>query len=154
MFDNIISNKYFVIALIIALVVILYLYSQKQSCNVETMKNVDYAPISQEFNERPWAANGDTGDYAPVKKKKRTKGALKRTDQLFGNYMACEKEGDLYAEKNKELPQPLDTTNPGLLNNFNIGKCPPCVCPTNSSDSDSEEPVPKKKKSKKTTRAT
>lgn len=60
--DNILTNKYFCIAILIALAVVLYLYSQNKSCEdtvelstVEPMKGVDLTPLSQELNVVPWA---------------------------------------------------------------------------------------------------
>lgn len=40
MFSDVISNKYFIIALIIALIVLLYLYSQKKTCEIEGMQSL------------------------------------------------------------------------------------------------------------------
>lgn len=45
-FDNIITNKWFVVALIIALIVVIYLYSQKK-CGTESMCNLDLITLPQ-----------------------------------------------------------------------------------------------------------
>jgi hypothetical protein len=57
--DNLLTNKYFCIAIIIALLIIVYLYSQKKSCEVEGMQNVDLTPLAQELTETPWTNRTD-----------------------------------------------------------------------------------------------
>ena len=62
MFDNIVSNKYLIIALIIALIVVIYLYMQKRSCEVEGMKNIDLTPLPHQLSEKPWVNNNNNNN--------------------------------------------------------------------------------------------
>lgn len=64
--DNLLTNKYFCIAVIIALIVVIYLYSQKKSCDVEGMQNVDLTPLAQELTEAPWTNRRDGGNHKEV----------------------------------------------------------------------------------------
>lgn len=63
MFDNLLTNKYFCIAVLIALIIILYLYSQKKSCDVEGMQNIDLTPQAQELSQPPWTNRKEGGDH-------------------------------------------------------------------------------------------
>ena len=151
MFDDIISNKYFVIALVIALLVVLYLYSQKKSCDLEGMKNIDLSPLPQNLVEGPWTTAGDNGKYktvnntfdkkadAQTKKNLQDATFLKRSDVRFREYIdddsddsdddddnnlaKLRKKIKKYKNKNKNtMPKPLD-------NRPDLSQCQPCICP-------------------------
>jgi len=153
MFDNIVSNKYFVIALVIALIVIIYLYSQKKSCNVENMQNL--SPLTSNIDEKPWASDSDTGKYRSVKNylnKKLKNPKRKRKDEIYQKYMENNDDYDLTSKKNirqkrrknksknvplaglQYVPQPVDDRP-------DLSQCQPCICPGDSSDSDSESDI-------------
>ena len=95
MFEDIVSNKYFVIALIIALIVVIYLYVQKKSCGIEGMRNVDLSQTSQELTEKPWTEDKTDDKYKSVnnkfdrdadentRKKTGKSSHLKRTDESY-----------------------------------------------------------------------
>ena len=60
MFDNLLECKYLIIILIIALIVVLYLYNKKKSCQVtEGMHNIDF-PWEKSNTMYPWARDGET----------------------------------------------------------------------------------------------
>jgi hypothetical protein len=143
MFDNIVSNKYFVIALVIALIVVIYLYSRKKSCAVEGMQNVDLTLLAPEISEKPWADDDNDGNYKNVNKRfdkyadayaKRKSGKnsnLKRKDQLYNQYMEYEGYEDVIPEKIRQkrkrmvrdnIPKPLDDRP-------DLSQCQPCICP-------------------------
>lgn len=67
--DHILTNKYFCIAILIALAVLLYLYSQNRSCEIETMRTVDLTPLAQELNSPPWTNSLDPSNYGKVNTK-------------------------------------------------------------------------------------
>ena len=52
--DNLLTNKYFCIAVLIALIIVIYLYSQSNYCSIEGMEKVDLTPLAQELVEHPW----------------------------------------------------------------------------------------------------
>ena len=156
MLDNIISNKYFVIALIIALIVIIYLYSQKKSCSIEPMRNIDVTVVSDEIDEKPWAEDGNNGKYRRVdngtrsckqnkynsrnKNNGKNRGILKRTDENYGKYI--ENENNNRQKKrgriDNDIPQPLDMRP-------DLSQCQPCICPGDD-DSDSDEEYENKRR--------
>ena len=153
MFEELLSNRYFTIALIIALALFVYMYSQKEPC--EGMRNVDLTPLAQELTEKPWV-NRMAGDYKNVgnsfdrfadkyvKLKLKKNGYdytdfLARSDERFIEY---ENEGfDVESPEKKQMkklsqkkqikktrtsiPMPLDI-NPEL------SQCQPCKCTTNN----------------------
>jgi hypothetical protein len=157
MFDNVISNKYFIIALIIALIVVLYLYSQKKSCNVEGMKNVDLSSLSQEIAENPWTNDANDGKYKSVnnkfdryadhntKKKTGQNNFLKRKDEVYQDYVAYDGYEELIPENirqkrktmsmpinSNEVPKPLDKRP-------DLSQCQPCICPGDILDDDDDD---------------
>lgn len=64
--DNLLTNKYFCIAILIALVVVIYLYSQSDYCSMEGMQNVDLMPLGQELNQHPWTDDVGGSKYGRV----------------------------------------------------------------------------------------
>jgi hypothetical protein len=97
--DRLLTNKYFCIAILIALAVVLFLYSQKDSCNVEPMQNLNLTPLSQELNMHPWTDNLDGSKYGRVdtefnayaddhtkKRLQKSTNFLPRSDVTFMNY--------------------------------------------------------------------
>lgn len=104
MLDNLLTNKYLMIALILILVYVLFIYSQKRSCGVEGMENMDLTPLAQELTQRPWTDFPDGDNHgrvntrfdkradAYVKAKLLKNGYgkqnfLERSDQNFEKYM-------------------------------------------------------------------
>lgn len=167
MFEDLASNKYFVIALIIAVIVLIYLYSQKKSCGIEKMENIDLTPQSHNLSEKPWAESA-SDTYKRVNNKfdlnadATTKAKLghdvnyiQRADQSWQNYFDTNNE--IKRGSNRSIPQPLDDRP-------DLSQCQPCVCPkpnkwrkyisddsddSEDSDGDYEYIVRKKKQPKK-----
>jgi len=104
MFDDIVSNKYLIIALIIALIVVLYLYYRKKSCAVEGMKNLDLAPVGSSYEL-------DYGQIPDKKMKRKKKKYIKQKNELSDS-----------DDSSTESPKPLDPRP-------DLGNCVPCVCP-------------------------
>lgn len=145
MLDNLLTNKYFCIAIVIALVLILYMYHTKQSCNIEGMSNVDLTPLAQELTKKPWAEQKNTSSYELVgpnefnnnvdkyvKQKLKKNGykymtPLERKDQIY------EQSKNLKKKKHtiKKDPVPLD-------NHPELSQCQPCKCELTDTDSDSD----------------
>lgn len=154
MFDDLVSNKYFIIALIIALLVVLYLYSQKESCSVEGMQNIDFTPLSHELIEKPWtdknnglkykSVNNAFDTHADKKTKQKIGGSnfLKRKDETYEKYMEQQDNDPVNINqkpkkiaKNPNVPQPLNDRP-------DLSQCQPCICPNDipsTSDSDDSE---------------
>ena len=133
MFDKLLTNKYFCLSLILLLLVVLYLYTQKNSCDVETMRNVDLTPLIQEVSEDPWTDDKTGLEYRKVGDKfdkmadHLTKLKLKkngysytkflgRSDESLKNYLSREEFSS------ESVPKPLDS-HPEL------SQCQPCKCP-------------------------
>lgn len=106
--DNLLSNKYFCIAIIIALIIVVYLYSQKKSCDVEGMRHLDLTPLAQELTEHPWTNRVDESnnkeynnqfdefadEYTNLKLTKngyRPQNYLKRSDVAYEKYIENER---------------------------------------------------------------
>jgi hypothetical protein len=149
MFDNIVSNKYFIIALIIALIVVLYLYSQKKSCDIEGMKNVDLISLSQDIRESPGANNNfdKSVDNYHNKKKIGKNNFLKRKDEIFQNYSDHD-DSDFNPENTKKKIKKISTNIPKPYDNRpDLSQCQPCICPEKTTD-DYEHNIKKKNKKK------
>lgn len=80
MFDNIMTNKYLIAALAIALVVVLFMYLQKDSCRLEKMDSVKLH--TKKHYDKPWA---DTEEdyYDPYDKYKKVDNDI---DKLINKY--------------------------------------------------------------------
>ncbi len=91
--DKILTNKYFCIAILIALAVVIYLYSQNKSCDIEGMQNVDLTPLAQELTSGPWTDEPGSSTYGRVGTKfdkyadKFSKANLKRRGYKFTNFL-------------------------------------------------------------------
>lgn len=150
MLDNLLTNKYFCAAVIIALILILYMYHTKQSCNIEGMSNVDLSPLAQELTEKPWAEQNNTSQYSLVGKnsfndkadkyveKKLKKNykyikPLKRSDQIYNSGQNKVISNNLANKKNRK-PIPLD-------NHPELSQCQPCKCNNSDTDSDTTSDV-------------
>lgn len=163
--DDLLRNKYFCIAILIALVVLLYLYSQKQSCDIEPMSNIgiDFSTLSPELTENPWTESGDdhkqVGNKFDIMADNRTRSKLKSDGHLYRKFLKrTDQNYEQYGREdfgyNAPVPKPLDT-HPEL------SQCQPCRCDRNdklskildsASDGDTEsesetevKPKPKKK---------
>ena len=145
-FDNFLTNKWFVIALIIALGVVIYMYSQKK-CGVEGMRNVDLTPLSHQLSEKPWTDDSNNSRYKTVNnefdqnadqesKRKFGNNQLKRQDLVYQNFSEYNEDDDetldfVQRKQRKSsidydnYPKPLDT-RPDLSQ---CQPCKPCVCP-------------------------
>lgn len=172
MFDNN-TCKYLIIALIIALLVMVYLYLTKKTYKTEGMNNI----------EHPWAEPGET-QYRSVNRTNRpNKNYVKRKDELYDRYVRGNDSinhdldkidnekinykktnennvGEKISPKSKDIidirrdlnenkfniPQPLDDRP-------DLSQCQPCIC---DRDSDSESDIiyikAKRNKSKKNRR--
>lgn len=161
MLDNLLQNKYFCIAIILALGWTVYMYSKKNSCDVEEMRNLDLTPTAQELTETAWTTKRGASDYKEVNnkfdkfadeftKKKLLKNGykvtdfLKRSDDKFIEY--SEREG---FKSESDIPRPHDSRP-------DLSQCQPCNCKTDKlmaidsdSDSESDQVIVIKKKSKK-----
>uniref|UniRef100_A0A6C0LU39 Uncharacterized protein n=1 Tax=viral metagenome TaxID=1070528 RepID=A0A6C0LU39_9ZZZZ len=173
MFDNLLTNKYFCIAILIALILALYFYSQKDSCKIEGMSTtgINLTTLSQDLTETPWTnklngskykqVNNMFDKYADNLTKKRLKANgydyvnfLKGPDERYIEYVEHENfedETSTPKKKNKqknlsEIPMPIDT-HPEL------SQCQPCRCDNINkyiaTDDESEEKKPKRKLIKK-----
>lgn len=117
MFDNLTTNKYLIIALAIALIVVLFLYNQKNICSTEKMDNINLN--SKTMVEKPWTDDNDTEIYKKVDNDfdKRLDKAimnqssrnhlLKRKDQEFDDYITGKYKNDrirspIKRQKNKK----------------------------------------------------
>jgi len=155
--DNLLTNKYFCIAVIIALLVVIYLYSRKNSCSTEGMQDVDLTPLAQELTETPWTNRNGGGMHKDVnnrfdkfadrytKKKLKDEGYsytdfLKRSDQSYEKYMEYDGYETMMPEKQRRLMGKKMQKNKG---------CQPCICPQDNiivsedsySESESERPI-------------
>lgn len=162
MLTDILTNKYFVIAIIILLLLVLYLYFQKKSCGsdrlegnrLEGMRNVDLTTLAHDMVEKPWTDSKEddlTDKYKKVnnefdleadklvdkladKKAKKSK-KLKRTDEVYLDYMEFNSYDNATKKNQKVHMLPInDNTIPS---NGNYNGCPPCNC--KKTDSDTEE---------------
>jgi hypothetical protein len=145
--DKIFNNKYICIAIVVGAVVVIYLYKNKEQCNIEGMKNVDLSMLAPELTEHPWTDGsnqyklvGNKFDkYADkyVARKLKKEGyyvskPIERNDQRFEEYM--ENSGSykpyrsrkqkrafkkLGSRKYRDGPRPLD-------NRPDLSQCQPC----------------------------
>jgi hypothetical protein len=64
--DNLLTNKYFVIALIVVILVLIYMWTQKSDCKVnynnERMNNVDLSRSAQNLSEKPYLEDDNNMD--------------------------------------------------------------------------------------------
>jgi hypothetical protein len=164
MFEELISNKYFVIALIIALIVVLYLYSQKKSCEIEGMKNVDLTPLPQNLVEHPWTndfnqhykhVNNAFDKKADAETRKRLGDVTfaPRADQTFERQLESEDDEEIEELRRKILKRRAMKTMKTMKNRHprpldlrpDLSQCQPCICPggkkgiTLDSDSDDDD---------------
>lgn len=155
--DSFLTNKYFCLALIVALAVILYLYNTRDACVVEGMDNVDLSVLAPELTDYPWA-NGEEGKYRyvntafdkeadeTVKRNLAKQGYkaefLKSSDQVFDEYEEENRSGRLLRNGNGNgrrngngkngngrFPTPKD-------DHPELAQCQPCNC---DDDIDTEE---------------
>lgn len=181
MFENIVSNKYFIIALIIALAVLLYLYSQKKSCSVEGMQNIDFVEVDTEIEEKPWADDNNDGKYKNINRQTNTSfnkktdknNMLKRKDQLYKQYMEYKESSDpnerraakflddkIMPENNRFKKRYIKNNIPEPINDRpDLSQCQPCICPQDrllaiddDSESDDDIYIPSKKNKYRTPR--
>lgn len=142
--DNILTNKYFCLAIIIALGIMVYLYNARDSCSIEGMDNVDLSVLAPELIDSPWETEGE--DYYRSVNSKFNKNAdmvvkkrlnkdvqfLKNSDQTFQTYEALNKKNN---KMQSSFPMPKD-------DHPELSQCQPCNCDnisTDSSDSTEEE---------------
>lgn len=153
MLDGLLTNKYFVIALIIALIVIIFLYNRKRTCTIEGMQNIGTIS-SKNIDEKAWEENPYGGKYKLIEKndnktsKKRNKYDLIDDDDEINlefvkyrriNNPVNDRSRDSIKKRKKmsnsyqrRLPAPIDD-RPDLM------QCKPCICPGDSSDSSDSE---------------
>ena len=128
--DSFLTNKYFCLAVLIALVVVTYLYTQKSdSCKVEGMRNVDFSMLAPELTDKPWADSdelkykrvGGKFDKLADETTKRNLAArgykpvdfLKSTGQVYDTYIKYESVEDQvrnekYGSKDNGVPTGFD----------------------------------------------
>jgi len=132
----------------------LYLYSQKDSCDVETMRNVDLTPLIQEVSENPWTndesglTHRKVGDKFDKMADQLTKLKLKKNGYSYTNFLGRSDESlQKYVSReefgSETIPKPLDS-HPEL------SQCQPCKCPQDDlMATEDESPRPAKRKYKK-----
>jgi hypothetical protein len=125
--DSLLTNRYFCIAILIALCVVIYLYSQSDYCSIEGMQNVDLTPIDQEFTSHPWTNNVNGSLYGKVNTKENIEtdakilaqlkkegysatNFLPRKDVLYMNYIKSEDLTD--SLDNSDDSSDAETTTP------------------------------------------
>lgn len=121
MSDTIFTNKYFVIALMIAFIILLYLYSQTRSCTIENAKNSNSREKFTKFTKvnNPLMEKTDS----PAKTQADNKIVMNDDDNF---YTLMEFGGDNYGRGNKRksiingIPQPLDMRP-------DLSQCQPCI---------------------------
>jgi hypothetical protein len=143
MFDELLTNKYFCAALMIALALGVYMYMTKSSCGIEGMRNVDLSPLSHEIIETPWVerqsgpnkkyVNNDFDKYADDHSKKKLKKNKysytdwkKRSDERYVDYVNnIHNSGHKPKTKNTPglYPKPIDDRP-------DLSQCQPCRCDT------------------------
>lgn len=150
MLDNLLTNKYMCLALILALLVVLYMYSQKGSCTTEGMDNVDLTPLAQELSQPPWTDRAGADDHRRVDgrfsrysdkyvaeklaKNGNYAGFMKRSDQNLRDYM----ENYDNLEDENEVERPYHDQYAGVMEDFivprplddrpDLSQCQPCRC--------------------------
>lgn len=120
--DRLLTNRYFCIAILIALCVVVYLYSQSDYCSIEGMQNIELSPLGQELNSPPWTNSSRESLYAKVNTKdddaimaRLTKEGtdstkfLPRSDVLFMNYVKSE---DIENLTDSDNSSDIETTPP------------------------------------------
>lgn len=149
MFDNIASNKYLIIALLIALIVVLYLYNQKKSCDVEGMSNISFDSGAPELTETPWTddenndgkyklVNNSFDRYADqyVQKKTGRGNFLKRKDEMFNQY---DKDDDVPALKKQTRRKNMNRSPKPVNDRQDLEKYQSCICPQTRDDDESDD---------------
>lgn len=117
MSDTIFTNEYFVIALMVAFIILLYLYSQTRSCIIENTKR---STVKEEFTKTNTLIMNDSN-----------KDAINKITMNDDNqYTLLEFGGDNYGRYYKRkstingIPQPLDMRP-------DLSQCQPCQKNTN-----------------------
>lgn len=152
MFDNLLECKYLIIILIVALIIVLYLYSKQKSCHVkEGMHNVDF-PWEKNDTIYPWARDGEAkyrsvDDYYHPENQKKLKNKYKVFEEDEDYTIKTNKNiiheqykfDEIYTSSDEEdnLPQPIDT-RPDLAQCQKRYQCPPCNCNKDDHDFDKE----------------
>lgn len=114
MFDNN-TCKYLIIALVIALIIVLYLYFQKKSYKFEGMNNIPWTDNKSQYSKINMPSN-------------------ERKKELQEKYMKDDLTDNVDHSKLKKtyknIPQPMDDRP-------DLSQCQPCICNCYS-DSDSD----------------
>lgn len=122
------TNKYFVLALILAIIVLVYLYFRKKTCSIEGMQNVDLSTLSQNMAEKPWTDDVNSSGYKTVgnnfdiradNNSKFGKNKLSRKDQLYHKYINDENK---YINEDDENKYINDDYKNKKIHNKNIKK--------------------------------
>jgi len=137
--DNFLTNKYFCLAIIIALGIMVYLYQTRDSCTIEGMDNVDLSMLAPELTDEPWAREGDDEKYRRYDSKfnknadETVKENLKKKGYKYTNFLKG--PGEMFEEyekaNNSSYPKPKD-------DHPELGACQPCNCNSDESE-DTEE---------------
>lgn len=114
MLENILTNKYFVIALIFALFILFFLYIQNRPCKIECMRNIDLEPLPCEAEEKLY-----DGNYKKVGKNVTSKRKTKKSKRDVNN---SEEKPSKLGTLNGKSPQPYNASS-------KLDQCQPCVCP-------------------------
>jgi len=153
--DGFLTNKYFCLALIVALGVLLYLYNTRDVCTVEGMDNVDLSVLAPELTEVPWA-EGEEGKYKRVNNKfdrnadetvirnlaKQGYKAnfLPSTGEIFDEYE--ESSFVKSTPKRSKFPMPKD-------DHPELSQCQPCNCESEDTEEYYERKLNKVRQNKK-----
>jgi len=124
---NILTNKYFVVALVIFVILLLYLYFTKKSCNVESMANLQLPSGDDESH--------DMHDSAKICAKNKTSKNIKQSKLV--NQSKNVKQSKL---TNPIKSPTLNFTNPEPYDTRpELAACQPCICPKNKFDTDTSD---------------
>ena len=158
--DNILTNKYFCVAILVALGVVIFMYSRKGSCEAEPMRSVNFAPIETGMTSIPWTNRpgasdlgavgtlfDKTADALAIKKleseKYKVYKPLPRSDQRFAMSVS-DSDTDTDSDMDTSTPQPRRRTHrtrrsSGKKYNYpmpmdsrpDLSQCHPCNCERN-----------------------
>lgn len=119
MFEDLVCNKYFVIALIAIIIILLFLYIRKRSCGFEGMENIDAQNLDI---ENAWDGN----NVSKYRRKHHLNYGLQSKDEVYRQYMNFNKGN------NGNTPKKMKYTAKPIDNRPDLGNCvpcEPCVCP-------------------------
>lgn len=133
--NNLLTNKYFCIAVLIALLVVVFFYLRKRSCETEGMKNFSTNWMDKLRNK--WFHKRESYQQSNDSKEKDKLGRPKKSKKGHESFL---RESDYGPEFDRDLLDRIqdtpprkkraDENNPKPLDpRPDLGNCPPCICP-------------------------